>query len=114
MFAATSCIPCSSGRLSTTPPSVRTHGSNAARIRAPPLSIVDGPSNTVADCGGQSGVAVTVPAKFCTVNLLPLLTVTWLLLTLVMIIGVGEEGIGDGEGDGVVAFGIVVVVGGFI
>jgi hypothetical protein len=68
MFAATSCIPCSSGRFSTTVPSVRTHGSSAARIRAPPLCIGEGPNTTVADCGGHSGVAVTAPAVFCTVN----------------------------------------------
>jgi hypothetical protein len=75
ILAATSCIPCSSGRFSITVPSVRMHGSNAASILAPPFSIVDGPSRTVADCGGQSGVAVTAPAKPCTVNP-PSLTVT--------------------------------------
>ena len=59
----TSSIPSSSGRFSNTvPPSVRIHGSKAARIRAPPFSIVDGPNNIVADWGGQSGVVVTAPA----------------------------------------------------
>jgi hypothetical protein len=75
IFAATSCISDSSGRLSITVPPVRTHGSNAASILAPPLSIVDGPKRTVADCGGQPGVAVTAPAKVFTVNP-PLVTVT--------------------------------------
>jgi hypothetical protein len=79
---------------------VRKHGSNAARIRAPPFSIVDGPRSTVADCGGQSGVAVIAPAKFCTVNPPSFLTVTWLLLMLVMMIGVGGVGVGDGDGLG--------------
>jgi hypothetical protein len=61
IFAATSWIPCSSGRFSITDPSVSTHGSNDASIRAPPFSIVDGPNSTVAYCGGQSGVVVTAP-----------------------------------------------------
>ncbi len=76
MFDATSCSPCSSGRLSTTVPPVRIHGSNAASTLAPLLSIVDGPKSTVADCGGQSGVVVIAPAKFCTVNPPSFLTVT--------------------------------------
>lgn len=76
MFDATSCIPCSSGRLSTTVPPVRIQGSNAASILAPPSSIEDGPKSTVADCGGQSGVVVIAPCKFCTVNLPSFVTVT--------------------------------------
>jgi hypothetical protein len=33
------------------------------------ICIGEEPNTTVADCGGQSGVAVTAPAVFWTVNL---------------------------------------------
>jgi hypothetical protein len=76
MFDATSCIPCSSGRFSTTVPPVRMQGSSAASILAPPFSIVDGPKSTVADSGGQPGLVVIAPCEFCTVNLPSSVTVT--------------------------------------
>ena len=68
--------------------------SNAARIRAPPYSIVDGPNNIVAATVAQSGVPLTAPSKFCTSLMLT-------LLKLVMIVRGGCMGAGLRVGVGV-------------
>jgi hypothetical protein len=76
---------------------------------------VDGPNNTVADCGRQSGVAVSAPAKLLTLSPLPpgktviRLVMSGLTITVVPppppsgggvgVRGVGVPGVGDG-GDG--------------
>jgi hypothetical protein len=60
ILATMSWSPSSSGRLRATDPSVRTHGSKNPRTLAPPSCIEDGPNNTVADIGAQSGEDLTV------------------------------------------------------
>jgi hypothetical protein len=51
-----------------TVPLVGMQGSNAVGILAPSFCIGNGPSTTVAYCGGQSGALDIAALVFCTVN----------------------------------------------
>ena len=74
-----------------------THGSKNPRIRAPPSSIVDGPNNTVADTGAQSGEALTVLSmSVCCMFLISisLMMVGPLQIGHVPVVPIGHGGVG--------------------